>query len=111
MVTLTKASLMARVSRMGLSVTPARKAPQGASIIDQDQTREMLLANGFGAQEWEGIQLNGTPGGHTYMESFYTRGVLVHEALRDLEPMAWEFVMNFAKDNELQMREVTQEAT
>lgn len=39
------------------------------------------------------------------------RGVLVHEALRDLEPMAWEFVMNFAKDNDLQMREVTQEAT
>lgn len=32
--------------------------------------------------------------------------VLVNEALRDIEPMAWDFVMNFAKDNELQVVEV-----
>jgi len=29
--------------------------------------------------------------------------VVVNEALRDLEPMAWDFVMNFAKDNDLQV--------
>jgi Protein of unknown function (DUF3579) len=29
------------------------------------------------------------------------RGVLVNEALRELEPMAWDFVMNFARDNDL----------
>jgi hypothetical protein len=28
--------------------------------------------------------------------------VIVNEALRDLEPMAWDFVMNFARDNRLQ---------
>ena len=28
--------------------------------------------------------------------------VIVSEALRDVEPMAWDFVMNFARDNELQ---------
>ena len=27
--------------------------------------------------------------------------VLVNEALRDVEPMAWNFVMSFARDNEL----------
>ena len=27
--------------------------------------------------------------------------VIVNEALRDLEPMAWDFVMNFARDNRL----------
>jgi hypothetical protein len=27
--------------------------------------------------------------------------VIVSEALRDVEPMAWDFVMNFARDNEL----------
>lgn len=27
--------------------------------------------------------------------------VIVNEALRELEPMAWDFVMNFARDNEL----------
>jgi hypothetical protein len=32
--------------------------------------------------------------------------VLVSEALRGIEPMAWEFVMNFARDNELQVVEV-----
>jgi hypothetical protein len=34
------------------------------------------------------------------------KAVLVDEALRDLEPMAWDFVMNFARDNGLQVREV-----
>ena len=31
--------------------------------------------------------------------------VIVNEALRDLEPMARDFVMNFAKDNHLQVSE------
>ena len=31
--------------------------------------------------------------------------VIVNEALRDLEPMAWDFVMSFARDNELQVVE------
>lgn len=29
--------------------------------------------------------------------------VVVNEALRDLEPMAWDFVMHFARDNRLQV--------
>lgn len=31
--------------------------------------------------------------------------VIVSEALTDIEPMAWDFVMNFARDNELQVVE------
>jgi hypothetical protein len=31
------------------------------------------------------------------------RCVIVNEALRDLEPMAWDFVMNFARDNQLKV--------
>jgi len=31
--------------------------------------------------------------------------VIVNEALKGIEPMAWEFVMNFARDNELQVAE------
>lgn len=34
------------------------------------------------------------------------RGVLVSDALRDIEPMAWDFVMNFARDNALQVTEL-----
>jgi hypothetical protein len=29
--------------------------------------------------------------------------VIVNEALREIEPMAWDFVINFARDNELQV--------
>lgn len=31
--------------------------------------------------------------------------VIVSEALKELEPMAWDFVMNFARDNQLQVVE------
>lgn len=31
--------------------------------------------------------------------------VVVNEKLRDYEPMAWDFVMHFARDNELQVVE------
>jgi hypothetical protein len=33
--------------------------------------------------------------------------VRVNEALKDIEPMAWDFVMNFAHDNHLTVVEVT----
>ena len=33
------------------------------------------------------------------------RSVLVDEALRGIEPMAWDFVMNFARDNDLMVVE------
>ena len=29
--------------------------------------------------------------------------VVIHQDLRDAEPMAWDFVMGFAKDNDLQV--------
>jgi hypothetical protein len=32
--------------------------------------------------------------------------VIVNEALRDIEPMALDFVMNFARDNALQVSEI-----
>jgi hypothetical protein len=35
-----------------------------------------------------------------------TRCVIVDEALRAYDVMAWDFCMNFAKDNELQMLDV-----
>lgn len=31
------------------------------------------------------------------------KSVIVNEALRDIEPMAYHFVLNFAKDNDLQI--------
>ncbi len=34
-----------------------------------------------------------------------TKCVVVNEALKGIEPMAWDFVMNFARDNHLQVIE------
>ena len=34
------------------------------------------------------------------------KAVLVNEALRDIEPMAWDFVISFARDNNLKLTEV-----
>lgn len=34
------------------------------------------------------------------------KAVLISEALKEIEPMAWDFVMNFARDNDLQVAEV-----
>ena len=36
--------------------------------------------------------------------------VMVNEALRDIEPMAWDFVMNFAQDNDLTVVEIPPQA-
>ena len=33
--------------------------------------------------------------------------VLVNDALKGIEPMAWDFVMNFARDNQLTVIETT----
>jgi phenylpropionate dioxygenase-like ring-hydroxylating dioxygenase large terminal subunit len=70
------------------SVGPARRARPKASSLDQDQTRDMLLANGFGPAEWEGIQLCGLPGGHTFMNNIYRKGVLVGA---DADPVATRY--------------------
>src|SRR5258708_15590854 len=70
------------------SVAPARRAPTNASILDQDQTREMLAANGLGYEEWEGIQLNGYAGGHVYMNNIYQKGVLTNQ---DTDPVATRY--------------------
>ena len=35
------------------------------------------------------------------------RCALVNEALKGIEPMAWDFVMNFARDNQLEVAELS----
>ena len=54
-----------------------------------------------------GVQ--GRPGGHIGYSPYCVprvidgvKCVIVNEALRELEPMAWDFVMSFARDNRLQ---------
>lgn len=37
-----------------------------------------------------------------------TKCVIVHRDLRDAEIMAWDFVLNFARDNDLQVFEISE---
>lgn len=39
------------------------------------------------------------------------KAVIVSEALREIEPMAWDFVISFARDNSLKLTEVRPQAT
>jgi phenylpropionate dioxygenase-like ring-hydroxylating dioxygenase large terminal subunit len=61
------------------SVGVARADRAAPTDFDNDQTREMLLGNGFGPRDWETIALVGLPAGHTYMTGFYRNGVLAPE--------------------------------
>jgi len=55
-----------------------------------------------GAQR--GSHLSYSPwGGPTTLNG--VKCVVVHRDLRDYEPMAWDFCLNFAKDNNLQVAE------
>lgn len=65
------------------SVGPARRSTE-VSKLDNGQAREMMMANGFGGDQWEGIQLAGLASGHTYMTSFYDQGVLANS---EADPM------------------------
>ncbi len=61
------------------SVSTARSNRAAPTEFDNNQTREMLEANGFGPRDWETIALIGLPAGHTYMTGFYRSGVLAPE--------------------------------
>ena len=61
------------------SVTPARRAPANASILDQDQTREMLMANGFGYRNGRASSSTASPAATRYMTNIYSRGVLANQ--------------------------------
>ncbi len=54
-----------------------------------------------------------TPGAHIGYSPYCVpriidgvKGVLVNEALKDIELMAWDFVINFAHDNDLRVRDL-----
>jgi phenylpropionate dioxygenase-like ring-hydroxylating dioxygenase large terminal subunit len=70
------------------SVATAAATPAGASALDDDQTREMLRANGFTRRDWESIELIGFPGGHSYMSGIYRSGVL---APQEEDPVRTEY--------------------
>ena len=92
---------------------PAEWEPQSAVLIawpHADTDWAERLAGAMSCFRPGGMQggLGGAIGYSPYCVPRVINGVkcvIVNEALRDLEPMAWDFVMNFARDNDLQVAE------
>lgn len=92
--------------------------PNSAEVFIQGITRE---GRTFRPSDWAerlaGVMSSFRPGGAqpgshlsyspwcipTMIEG--VKCVIVNRELRDYEPMAWDFVMNFAKDNDLKVSE------
>ena len=62
------------------SVTTARQADGGVSpqdeLVDRGQTKGMMASNGLTAKDWNAIELNGLPQGHSFIGGFYKSGLL-----------------------------------
>ena len=62
------------------SVTSARQAEGGVTpqdeLVDRGQTKGMMASNGLTAKDWNAIELNGLPQGHSFMGGFYKSGLL-----------------------------------
>ena len=57
------------------SVASARSY-DGVAGIDGGQTSQMLSSNAFGQRQWDGLELHGFDGGHSYIGGFYKNGML-----------------------------------
>ena len=62
------------------SVTSARKTEGGVTpqdeLVDRGQTKGMMASNGLTSKDWNAIELNGLPQGHSFMGGFYKSGLL-----------------------------------
>lgn len=103
---------------------PPMRAPQKVSPLATELTIQGVTRDGrtFRPSDWAerlaGVMSSFRPGGaqpgsHLNYSPWCVptvvdgiKSVIVNRALRDHEPMAWDFVMNFAKDNELKVAEV-----
>ena len=57
-------------------------------VYDEHQAHTQLLSNGFSVREWQSVGLKGLANGHSYMDGFYSRGVLSPD--RD-DPLSAEY--------------------
>lgn len=102
---------------------------RAASVSDPTPPREIFIlgqtpdGRSFRPSDWAerlaGAMSSFRPGGAQRGRSAYigyspycvpnsvggVKCVVVNEALREIEPMAWDFVMSFARDNQLQVTE------
>ena len=45
-------------------------------VYDEHQAHVQMLSNGFSVREWQSLGLQGLANGHSFMDGFYTQGIL-----------------------------------
>jgi hypothetical protein len=84
------------ITRSGKAFRPSDWAERLAGVMSQFRPGGPQPGSHLGYSEWcVPTTVNGV------------KCVVVHRDLRDAEPMAWDFCMNFGKDNDLQVSEVS----
>ncbi len=68
------------------SVSSARQAGGATdpTWIDRGQTQGMMASNGLTPKDWNAIELNGMPQGHSFMGGFYKSGLLAPQREDDV---------------------------
>jgi phenylpropionate dioxygenase-like ring-hydroxylating dioxygenase large terminal subunit len=64
------------VHESSVAAAKGDKRDYAAAAYDDHQTHTQLVSNAFSVREWEGMELAGAPGGHSYMTGFYKSGNL-----------------------------------
>ena len=82
------------VTRCGMVFRPSDGAERLAGVMSQFRPGGSALGRHLQYSPWCIPSAIGS-----------TKCVIVHPDLRDYDVMAWDFCMNFAKDNELQLSE------
>ena len=117
----------ASLQQLAVSVAPRRGAAPPHGIVHRSLSREFVIegvthgGKPFRPGDWSerlagawssfrprGAQIGAHIGYSPYCMPRVVANVkcvIVNEGLRMLEPMAWDFVMNFARDNELRWHE------
>lgn len=83
------------VTRTGKSFRPSDWAERLAGVMSQFRPGGMRVGSHLGYSPW--CVPSSTPDG--------IKCVIVNRELRDADPMAWDFCVNFARDNGLILRE------
>ena len=59
-------------------------------VYDEHQAHVQMLSNGFTVREWQSLGLQGLANGHSYMDGFYTKGILSPDREDPLSRSYWD---------------------
>ena len=67
------------VHESSVATASKTKLDPDPNLIDRGQTKGMMASNGLTPKDWNSIELNGLPQGHSFMGGFYKAGLLARQ--------------------------------